>query len=84
MRRRQHKWAKDADRLTCARCGDAIKEVRPVFLIGQPSLRMLGPFHARCADWLAWRALWGHNEDGQAAGDAYASILPGDKAEVLQ
>jgi hypothetical protein len=34
----------------CVRCGAPLPERRPVFLVGHPSGRIVGPFHAGCAE----------------------------------
>jgi len=33
----------------CVACGRFISEKRPVFLLGTPSGRIVGPYHAECA-----------------------------------
>lgn len=34
---------------TCAFCGHGIPDLRPVYLVGEPGGRIVGPFHSGCA-----------------------------------
>lgn len=40
----------------CLECGHPLAPQRPVFLVGEPSGRIMGPFHAGCAERVVLRA----------------------------
>lgn len=40
----------------CLECNHPLAPYRPVFLVGEPSGRIMGPFHAGCAEKVVLRA----------------------------
>jgi len=68
----------------CVRCGCPLAERRPVFLCATGTGRIVGPYHAGCAE---REVLAGPKADGQAesGGEVFGRVLPkDDDSEVIQ
>lgn len=50
---------------TCVQCQGLIPEQKPVYLVGTPSGRIIGPFHSGCASHVVEQARRGFTVAGQ-------------------
>lgn len=66
----------------CAHCGGVLSERRPVFLVGHPSGRIVGPFHAGCAEHMVLAARQHHAEVGEVIATEYGT-WPSRREETL-
>lgn len=82
MKRRLTKYAKDKDRRTCTFCLAPISVNRPVFLVGTPSGRIVGPYHAGCAERVALMASR-KVEEREPRGEDFGRIIPPAREETL-
>lgn len=72
----------DSTRRTCLFCQVAIPEQRPVFLVGHPSGRIVGPFHAGCAERMVLAARKRMADPDHVIGESFGS-WPSRREETM-
>lgn len=66
----------------CAQCARPIAEQRPVYLVSLPGGRIVGPFHAGCAEHISLGLKKGREAVGLEAGETYGA-WPSRREETL-
>lgn len=55
MSKRSRWGGTDGVQRKCAFCGHGIPDLKPVYLVGEPGGRIVGPFHSGCAEKVTYR-----------------------------
>lgn len=67
---------------TCAFCGHGIPEQKPVYLVGGPGGRIVGPFHSGCA-WKVTEKLKTSPTESEKAEWSQLGLWPSIREETL-